>query len=123
VDGCRVLCGVVRVVLLLPFLPLPAPTPPSLPQQTRTPPPILPTPTKNPSPTTHPPTPQQAERALEAEAARVRAYLHGATEKALLPVVVEELLGKHVRSLVDRCVCVCVLCVVLRGNVWFIVWA
>jgi hypothetical protein len=60
-------------------------------------------------PTNSPPTPnnqptEQAERALEAEAARVRAYLHGATEKALLPVVVEELLGKHVRTLVDRCV-------------------
>ena len=32
----------------------------------------------------------------------MRAYLHGNTEKALLPVVVEELLGKHVHTLVDR---------------------
>lgn len=32
----------------------------------------------------------------------MRAHLHGAIEACLLPVVVEELLGKRVTTLVDR---------------------
>ena len=72
--------------------------------------PPLPSSIVRPPPTTpqHTPTPlhkhkRQAQRALDAETARVRAYLHGVTEKTLLPAVVEELLGKHVHTLVGRC--------------------